>query len=127
MPRPKGTGKGSNPPVTMRFPGDEGTYFRRKANENGVSLSAYLYKTLINGAIAENIQDVEERIQAMLQKASESVGQASPAALPESVILSIYTCEALLVAITEARDPQSLYEAQDRAKAKLLLEKSSNG
>lgn len=127
MPRLKGTGKGKSKVVTMRFPDEEDAYFRRKANENGLSLSAYLHKTLVNGAVAENIQDVEERIGLMLQRASESTNKVPATILPDALILSIYTCEALLVAITEARDPQALYDAQDRAKAKLLQEKLSHG
>ena len=38
MPRPKGTGKGRAKPATIRLPDDEDAFYRRKANEAGLSL-----------------------------------------------------------------------------------------
>lgn len=123
MPRPKGTGKGLNKPITIRLPPEEEAFYRRKANENGMSLSAYLSKMMVAGVAAESVQDVESRLKAVIASIPDFVQSGGVQSLPESVRLSIYTSEYMLTAIVEARSPQELYAAQDKAKAKIAKEK----
>lgn len=123
MPRPKGTGKGLNKPITIRLPPEEEVFYRRKANEHGVSLSAYLSKMLVAGVAAENVQDVEARLRSVIASIPASLQGGGIQALPENVRLSIYTSEYMLTAIVEARNPQELYAAQDKAKARIAKEK----
>lgn len=126
MPRLKGSGKGLNKPITVRLPPDEEAFYRGRAQQNGMSLSAFLTKTLVAGAIAENMQEFEQRIQALIAKIpTESHGERG--LISPSIVLSVLTCEALLTAIVEAQDPQVLYRAQDaaREKVKRLLGGSS--
>ena len=39
--------------------------------------------------------------------------------IPDELLLSVFTAENMLAAIVEAKDVQQLYEAQNKAKAKL--------
>lgn len=123
MPRPKGTGKGLNKPITIRLPPEEEAFYRRKANEHGVSLSAYLCKMLVAGVAAENVQDVETRLRAVIASIPDSLQGGGVQSLPENVRMSIYTSEYMLTAIVEARSPAELYAAQDKAKARIAKEK----
>lgn len=126
MPRKAGTGKGATGRFNIRLDDDTAAFFRTKANEHGLSASEYLRQTLVKGVIAENVAEIEERLKGLIDeiRAKAAPSQTSAgAAIPGHVILSIYTCEELLKAIVEARDPSQLYEAQDRAKARLKRDK----
>lgn len=118
MPRPKGVGKGRAKPATIRLPDDEDAFYRRKANEAGLSLNAYLTKLLVEGAVAEKVHEFEERMDAKIAELS-AVKAGGGAGFPEELMLSIITCEALLASVVSTQDPQALYQAQDAAKAKL--------
>lgn len=119
MPRQKGTGKGSTKPITLRLDDDTETFYKRKANEHGISLSEYLRQTLVQGVIAENIREAEERIRALFAEARAAAAPAVDGAVSDDLQLAVYTCEAMLIAIVEARDTQALYDAQNAARAKL--------
>lgn len=118
MPRPKGTGKGSTKPISIRLPPDEEAFYRRKANEHGVSLSAFLAKMLVAGVVAENIQDVEERMRLLIDSITKQPGRER-GSISDDLALSIITCEALLTSIVEAQDTQVLYSAQEAARARM--------
>ena len=77
MPRQKGTSKGSTKPITLRLDDDTETFYKRKANEHGISLSEYLRQTLVQGVIAENIREAEERIRALFAEARAVAATAS--------------------------------------------------
>jgi hypothetical protein len=78
--------------------------------------------------IAETALDVEQRMRVMLAEMQIQTGGGGSAKLPENALMSIYTSEQLLTKIVEARNPQDLYDAQDRAKAKIKREKGeANG
>ena len=122
MARTLGTGKGLNKPITIRLPPDEEAFYRRRASDHGVSLSAFLTKTLVAGVIAENLLDVEDRIGRLI----DTIPTERPAGggdLPEDLALSLFTCEALLTAIVQAQDHRTLYAAHDAAKAKIRKRK----
>lgn len=123
MPKQKGSGKGLNKPITIRLPPDEEAFYRRKANEHGISLSAYLTKIMVAGVVAENILDVEERLKEVVASIPSNVSKVEPTSIPENVLMSIYTSEYLLTAIVEARSIQSVYEAQNKAKERIKKEK----
>lgn len=118
MPRLKGTGRGPSERMNIRLDEETAGFYRSKANEHGITVSEFLRQMLVQGVIAENVHEIEERLRAAVAEIRNS-GTAARAALPEELLLAIFTSEALLTAIVEARDPRQLYEAQDRAKARL--------
>lgn len=101
----------------MRLPAEEEAFYRRKAGQLGVGISAFLTKTLVAGVVAENIQDIEERLRAIIASVPERPGGAS--SVPDHMILSLLTCEALLSSIVESQDIQLLYRAQEAARARM--------
>lgn len=124
---PKGQGRGESDRFNIRLDKDTAAFYRRKAKEAGVTVSEFLRNTLHEGVVAENVQDVEDRIRARIASipgSMESPGQG----LTDEIALSIITSEALLSAIVEAQDPQALYRAHDAARVKLRKIKGvSNG
>lgn len=119
MPRLKGTGKGPTERFNIRLDEETAAFYRTKANEHGVSLSEFLRQTLVQGVIAENVQDIEERLRQLLSEIRADKKSAGGADIPDDLLLSVFTSENMLASIVEARDIQKLYEAQDKAKAKL--------
>lgn len=118
MPRKAGTGKGKNEPITIRLPPDEFAWYKSKANVHGVTMNAFLSKTLVDGAIAGKVQEFEERMERLIARIPESLTTGS-ATLPDQFLLSLLTCEAILAEIAGAQDKQVLYRAQDAAKRQL--------
>lgn len=84
-----------------------------------MSLSDFLRNMIVQGMIAENALDIEQRMRAMIGEMQLQASSGGQAVLPDSALLSLFTSEALLTAIVEARNVQDLYAAQDRAKARL--------
>ena len=120
MPRVKRMGKGSTKPITLRLDEDTENFYKRKANESGISLSTFLRQTLVQGVIAENVQDIEQRMRRLLDEVRAGGQGGGTVEIPDQLWLSVFTAEYLLAAIVEARDVQQLYEAQNKAKAKLM-------
>jgi plasmid stability protein len=118
LPKIKGNGKGSSGRINIRLEQDVLAYYRTKANEHGVSISEYLRRLLTQGVIAETVYEIEERLKHVVAEINEHKDTSSTS-LHDDVLFSIFTSEALLSAIVEARDTQKLYEAQDKAKARL--------
>ncbi len=116
MPRVRGSGKGETARYNIRLDDDTAQFYKSKANQQGVSLSEYLRRTLVQGIIADNVLEIEQRL-----RSAAAVPAAAPSGqkLPDEVVQSIFNCEALLTAIVQARDIQETYRAQDRAKLKL--------
>jgi hypothetical protein len=118
MPRIRGIGKGITERINIRLDPEVAAFYRRKANEHGVSLSEYLRQTLVQGVITENIQDIEDRLLRVAEEIKIPNSHES-AQLPDELLLSIFTTEALLTAIVESRDTQQLYDAQNNARRRL--------
>lgn len=118
MARLKGSGKGITERFNIRLDEDTAAFYRSKANENGISSSEYLRQLLMHGVIADNVREIELRLQQTAETIQSNL-DSQKRELPDEVILSIFTCEALLTAIVEARDVQQLYEAQNKAKSRL--------
>ena len=116
---PKGQGKGETDRFNIRLDKDTAGFYRRKAKEAGLTVSDYLRKTLHEGVIAENIHEAEERIRALFAEARAVTTPAAGGGVSDDLQLAVYTCEAMLIAIVEARDTQALYDAQNAARAKL--------
>ncbi len=119
MPRLKGTGKGPSARINIRLDEDVLAFYKRKANEHGVSTSEYLGRLLVQGVIAENVQEIEARLRGVMMEMQHVDGARSNMQLPDEVLLSVFAAENMLAAIVEAKDVQELYKAQDKAKAKL--------
>ncbi|KVV25077.1 hypothetical protein WK78_03005 [Burkholderia cepacia] len=128
MPRKTGTGKGESDRFNIRVDWDTGAFYRRKANEHGISPSEYLRQLLVQGVITETVQEIETRLMSVLAKVSTGSGERGGVEIPDEVVLSILTSEEMLAAIVEARDPQELYRAQDRAREKMKrMREAKNG
>lgn len=110
----KAHGKGATDRFNIRLDAITADFYRRKANAAGVSMAEFLRQTLHEGVIAENIHEVEARIQALIATIPASVRS-----IPDDIALSLLTSEAMLTAIVTAQNIQVLYKAQDAAKAKM--------
>ncbi len=119
MPRLRGIGKGKTTPFSIRLDKELASFYRRKANEHGISVSEFLRQMLVQGVIAENVQEIEMCLSRKVEEIRAAHQSGHACAIPENVLLSLFTSEALLTAIVESRNPQQLYEAQNRAKLKL--------
>ena len=119
MPKTKKTNPDDIQPISMRLDKDTETYYRRRANERGVSLSVFLRETLVQGVIAENVQDIEQRLRHLIEEIGITRQKVVKVEIPDELWISVFTAEYLLAAIVEARDVQQLYDAQNKAKAKL--------
>lgn len=116
MPIAKNPAGKKRPPISLRLPQEEEAFYRRKAGQHGVSVSVFLGKLLVAGVIAENVQDIEARLRALIA----SMGaQPSRDGMSDDMLLSLLTCEALLSVIVESTDVQLLYRAQEAARDKL--------
>lgn len=124
MPRQKGTGKGSTERINIRLDEETAAFYRTKANEHGVSISEFLRQTLVQGIIAESIQEIEQRLKRAVEEINTKSQNQSKSTLPDKILLSILNSEALLSAIVQSKDIQQLYAAQDSAKQKLSLIKT---
>lgn len=128
MARNKGGGKGPSDRFNIRLDEDTARFYRSKANEHGIAISEFLRQTLVQGIIAENVHDIEHRLMRVASEIQSGGQGGFGNSVPDELLLSVFTNEALLQAIVEARDPQQLYEAQDRAKARLKrFKEGSNG
>lgn len=117
MPRIKGRADTLGKPIAIRLPPDEETYYRKQAAAHRMSLNAYLAKLLVEGAVAEKAAEFGEL---MDQKIAEfaALRPVTGGGLPDELMLSIITSEALLASVVSAQDVQLLYQAQDAAKTK---------
>ena len=120
MPRLKGHGKGPSDRINIRLDGPVGAFYRSKANEHGLRVSDYLRGLLTQGVITENVQEIEQRLRALIGEIAAAGDRAGGGAIPDALLLSVLTSEALLSKIVEQRDTQELYAAQEVAKARLL-------
>ena len=87
-----------------------------------MSLSDFLRNMIVQGMIAENALDIEQRMRAIIGEMQLRASSGGQAALPDAALLSLFTSEALLTAIVEARNVQDLYSAQDRAKCQYRID-----
>ena len=114
--------------VGLRLDRDTAAYYSKRAKERGTTLSDFLRNMIVQGMIAETALDVEQRMREMIGELQVRAGGGGTAQLPENALLSIYTTEQLLTKIVEQRNVQDLYDAQDKARAKLKREKGqANG
>lgn len=119
MPRKKGSGKGETERFNIRLDPEVASFYRTKANEHGISLSEFLRQTLVQGVIAENVHEIEARLQHLISQTSLSERSAGRMAIPDELLLSVFTTESILSEIAESQDVQRLYKAQNAARAKL--------
>jgi hypothetical protein len=83
-----------------------------------MSVNSYVTRLLVQGVIAENVHEFEERMQTLFAEMRAERGNAGEA-IPEDLALSVFTCEALLTAIVGAQDQKTLYAAQDAARSRI--------
>lgn len=117
MPRPRGSGKGETARINIRLDQETEAFYKRKANESGVSLSQFLRDTLIQGIVAEGVIEIDARLQrkidAAMEAADKLIQQRTMHVMLERAVLESH---ALLEKIVESQDVQALYRAQEIAK-----------
>lgn len=114
-------GKGGNilgKPISIRLPPDEEAFYRREAAAHRMPLNGYLTKMLVQGVVAENMLEFQDRMAALVATIPTEL-KAEGGGIPDHIALSLFTSEALLTAIVTAQDEKTLYAAQDAAKTKL--------
>lgn len=111
--------------VGLRLDRDTAQYYSKRAQERGSSLSEFLRNMIVQGMIADTALDVEQRLRAVLAEIGQPPQPADALRIPESVLQSIFTSEFLLSAIVESRNIQELYEAQNKARARIAREKGA--
>ena len=120
MPRQRGFGKGETARANVRLDPDTLAFYKKRANEHGVSLSEYLRQLLSQGVITETVSNIEARLN---QAGGELVAKMSHAQAAQSMPIMLQRvlleAHAMLAKIVEAQDIQVLYAAQEIAKAKL--------
>jgi len=112
-------GKGESGRITLRFDPTQLAFYGKRAQASGLSTSAFLRECIVQGLIAENVSEIEERLTAFMQKILSTLEQGSGGGFSEAALLSIFTSEEMLAEIVHTRSPQHLYEAQDKAKRRL--------
>lgn len=124
MPKQKSQTSALGKPITIRLPPDEEAYYRKQAAAHRMPLNAFITKTLVQGVTAENMLEFEERIERLVGSIPSDL-RGLGGGVPDDLALSLFTCEALLTAIVEAQDSQTLYAAQDAAKARMRKRKGA--
>lgn len=124
MPRLKTPGKGAPKPISFKLDPESDRFYRRKAQENGLSLSDYLRKLLLQGVVNENVSIIEQRLKGLISQLSGSspTAQGSPAAaaafgVPVDVVRAIFFNREVLTSIISDRNIQLYHQAQDKAEA----------
>ena len=118
--------QGASKVVTFRLDDDTALYYGKRAKETGVSLSTFIKNMIMQGMIADNALEIEQRIGALIAAIPKSLQPSSVGGMSDNALLSLYTTQYLLTAIVQARDPQELYAAQDKAAAKLKRDKEQS-
>lgn len=119
MPRQQGTGKGATMPISVRLDDETKAFYRARANEHGIPVSEYLRQLLVQGIIAETVSEIDYRLKATVAELLGKTDRAVGGGFQRSALLSLYTTEELIKSIVEARDPQELYRAQDKARLRV--------
>ncbi len=120
MPRPRGFGKGETARANIRLDPNTLAYYKRRANEGGVSLSEYLRQILTQGVMTETVSAIEARLRQagdeIVAKVSNTRGGQGMPILLQRALLETH---AMISKIVEAQSIQTLYDAQEIAKRRL--------
>lgn len=120
MPRPRGFGKGETGRANIRLDPDTLDFYKRRANEHGVSLSEYLRQLLTQGVTNETVSSIETRLHQAGDEIAAKISRTQAAHnMPLLLQRDLLETHAMLTKIVEAQDIQALYDAQEIAKAKL--------
>ena len=96
-------------------------FYRKRAKESGLSLSAYLRQLLLQGTVAITAEEIEEKIKNILPENLAMMDKNS-GGLSEKAFMNIFysvcICEGILTAMLEERDVNTLYKIQEAAKKK---------
>lgn len=123
----KQTTPGSSDVVSVRFSHETSSFYRKRAQEAGVSLSTYIQKTLTAGVMAESVQTVNQRMNSVADKINMTVEALREPGLPDEAWKSLFMIESLLTVIVESRNPQDLYDAQEKANKRVQQMKALKG
>lgn len=125
MAKLKANGSAPSQFVGLRLDRDTALYYSKRAQERGSSLSEFLRNMIVQGMIADTALEVEQRLRAVLAEMGQPPQSAEAPCIPDSVLLSIFTSEYLLSAIVESRNIQELYEAQNKARARIARDRGA--
>lgn len=120
MPRSSGFGKGETARANVRLDPDTLAFYKKRANEHGVSLSEHLRQILMQGVITQTVLAIESRLkQAGDEFAAKVSGVQGLNSMPIPLQRALLETHAMLTKIIEAQDIRALYEAQEIAKIRL--------
>ncbi|WP_186038968.1 hypothetical protein, partial [Burkholderia gladioli] len=91
-------------------------FYRRKAQESGLSLSDYIRKQLAQGVITENVSLIEQRLKGLIDllagqaSAAGAQGNARPM-LPAELVRAMFFSREVLKAIAAKQNQQIFYDA----------------
>lgn len=120
MPRARGFGKGETARANVRLDPDTLAFYKKRANENGVSLSEYLRQLLTQGVTTETVASIEARLHQAGDEIAAKVSHVQAAqGMPILLQRALLETHAMLQKIVEDQDVQALYDSQEIAKAKL--------
>lgn len=105
--------------VTLRLDREADAFFRSQANRHGKSLSDYLKSLLMEGLVAMRIEEVEERLTALIEKVPASQPGQSGAGFSSEGLLALFTIEAALEEILRQRDPAAWIKVLDKARRRM--------
>lgn len=108
--------------LTVNVDKELAKYYRKIANNKGVSISGFIRESMMQGVIADNAYDFEKRMEAVLSNMRNMLGSKDFFVISKSGMKSIYVCENILAKIISAQNIQALYEAQDQAKKRISQE-----
>jgi hypothetical protein len=112
--------------VNFRLDREVAQYYKQRANEAGVSLSVFFKNMIVQGLVADNALEIEQRIKGLIANIPTVLPNSAGNGMSDNALLSLYTTQYLLTAIVQARDPQELYAAQDKAAARLKRDKEQS-
>lgn len=102
--------------VTLRLDREADAFFRSQANRHGKSLSEYLKGLLMDGLITMRVEEIEERLSALIEKVPGAPQTSPGGGISEEALLSLYTIEAALEEILRQRDPGTWIKVLDKAR-----------
>lgn len=137
MPRKKWANKEESGRVTIRLDEETRHFYKKEAESHNSDLSKYLRQLLLQGVIAANATEIQESFIHITSKFLEEFidtaskvqenGKSIQAAIPDEVILSIFTIEEILKKLVLNDNIQAYYKVKDNAQTRLeKLKNESN-
>jgi len=119
MPKIRGFSKGPTKLRTIRFDIETDAFYASKANEAGLPVSEYIRNLLVQGVIAESVQNIEARLSAFIDKIGGVTRHTDTQYLGENIRGSVFLSEAILGLMVAQSNPAQLKEAEQYADSRV--------